>query len=79
MRRLVIYDLGMDLFRLAMTITDGENNPWRVVALLLTLEHVDGLGLTDDGRWPGHQCLDEGLGSWFRLRNALRSRQSRVA
>ena len=33
----------------------------------------------DDGRWPCHQGLDEGLGSWFHLRNALRSGQSRVA
>ena len=40
---------------LAMTIEVGENNPWRAVALLLTLGLVGGVGLTDDG-------LNEGLG-----------------
>ena len=79
-RRLVIlYDVGMDLCRLAMPIGVGENNPWRAAALLLTLGRVGGVGLADDGRWPCHQGLDEGLGSWFHLRNALRSGQSRVA
>jgi hypothetical protein len=69
----------MDLCRLAMTISVWENNPWRAAALLLTLGRVGGVGLADDGRWPCHQGLDEGLGSWFHLRNALRSGQSRVA
>ena len=50
-----------------------------LAALLLTLGRVGGVGLADDGRWPCHQGLDEGLGSWFHLRNALRSGQSRVA
>jgi hypothetical protein len=69
----------MDLCRLAMPIGVGENNPWRAAALFLTLGRVGCIGLADDGRWPCHQGLHEGLGSWFHLRNTLRSGQSRVA
>jgi len=74
--RVVLSDVGMDLCRLPMTIGVGENNPRRAAALLLTLGCV---GLADDDRGPCHEGLVKGLGSWFRLRNWLRSSQSRVA
>ncbi len=66
---LVIQDVGMDLFRLAMPVGVGENNPWRAAALLLTLGRVGSVGFADD------DGLDEGLDSWFPLQSA----QSRVA
>ncbi len=77
--RVVLSDVGMDLCRLAMTIGVGENNPRRAAVLLLTLGRVGGVGLADNGRGPCHEGLVEGLGSWFRLLNELRSSQSRVA
>jgi len=68
-RTLVIHDVGMDLFRLAMPVGVGENDPRRAAALLLTLGRIGSVSLADDG-------LEEGLGSWFRLRNRLQSGQS---
>jgi len=61
--------IDVGLLRLAMTIGVGENNPRRAAALLLTLGRIGSVSLADDG-------LDEGLGSWFRLRNRLQSGQS---
>ena len=77
--RVVLSDVGMDLCRLPMMIGVGENNPRRAAALLLTLGRVGCVGLADDDRGPCHEGLVKGLGSWFRLRNRLRSSQSRVA
>ncbi len=62
-------NIDVGLLRLAMTIGVGENNPWRVAALLLTLGRIGSVSLANNG-------LDEGLGSWFRLRNRLQSGQS---
>ncbi len=59
-------DLGLLL--LAMTIGVGENNPRRAAALVLTLGRIGSVSLACDG-------LDEGLGSWFRLRYRLQSGQ----
>ena len=61
--------IDVGLLRLAMTIGVGENNPRRAAALLLTLGRIGSVSLADDG-------LEEGLGSWFRLRNRLQSGQS---
>jgi hypothetical protein len=61
--------IDVGLLRLAMTIGVGENNPRRAAALLLKLGRIGSVSLADDG-------LDEGLGSWFRLRNRLQSGQS---
>jgi hypothetical protein len=74
-----IIGVSMDLGRLAITVGVRENNPWRAAALLLTLGRVGGVGLANDARRPSDEGLDEGLGSWFRLRNELRGSQSRVA
>jgi hypothetical protein len=62
-------NIDVGLLRLAMTIGVGENNPRRAAALLLTLGRIGSVSLADDG-------LEEGLGSWFRLRNRLQSGQS---
>ncbi len=59
-------NINVGLLRLAMTIGVGENNPRRAAALLLTLGCIGSVSLADDG-------LEEGLGSWFRLRNRLQS------
>ncbi len=62
-------NIDVGLLRLAMTIRVGENNSRRAAALLLTLGRIGSVSLAYDG-------LDEGLGSWFRLRNRLQSGQS---
>ena len=59
-------NIDVGLLRLAMTIGVGENNPRRAAALLLTLGRIGSVSLADDG-------LEEGLGSWFSLRNRLQS------
>jgi hypothetical protein len=59
-------NIDVGLLRLAMAIGVGENNPRRAAALLLTLGRIGSVSLADDG-------LEEGLGSWFRLRNRLQS------
>ncbi len=40
---------------------------------------IGGVGLADDDRGPCHEGLVEGLGSWFRLQNRLRSSAATAA